>query len=171
MADFRRRGGRSFPPRQTNLDWARSETQALVTVAAGAKSILAGFNASADRTVRRVIGTYWVQGDDVSNQEFQVGVIGGMVVSDLAFAAGAASVPGPFTERSDDYWALWVPFMQTNEKIANGGVGRNSGGMQHFDSKAQRKLPHGSTYAIIVENSSASAGLEIAVAVSLLVSH
>ena len=171
MADFRRRGGRTFPPRQTSLDWARFQSTTLTTIATGNKALFVGFfDLVADVTVRRVLGSYWIQGDDVSNQEYQVGAIGGMVVSDLAFTAGAASIPGPFTQRNADTWSLWVPFQQVNEKIAAGGVGRNSGGQQHFDSKAQRKLPNGSTYVIMVENAGAG-GIEIGLSVSILVSH
>ncbi len=170
MADFRRRG-RSFLPRQTSRDWARSISTALVVVPAASKVLLAGFAATEDVTVRRVLGRYYVQSDQVSVQEQQVGAIGGLVVSDLAFTAGAASIPGPVTERSDDVWALWEPFMQTNERVADTGVGLNSQGPWSFDSKGQRKLAQGATYVVMIENASGVFGLEVMIAVSLLVSH
>ncbi len=164
-------GGRSFPPRQTTLDWARFVGSSLITVPLSSKLLVVGFFAEQDVTVRRTIGKYWVQGDNTGAQELQVGAIGAMVVSDLAFTAGAASIPGPVTEASDDVWALWQPFMQTNEKAADAGIGFNSNGPFEFDSKAQRKLPEGTTYVIMVENASGTFGLEIVLAVSVLVSH
>ncbi len=169
MADFRRRA-RSFPPRQTSLDWVRLISVARIPVAAGAKVLLGGFSAGVDVTIRRVLGQFWVEGDDTALQDTQIGVLGGMVVSDIAFAAGAASVPGPVTELSNDYWSLWQPFLQVNELVAAGGIGRNSM-PREFDTKAQRKLPHGSVYALIVENASATDGMTIMFAASTLMSH
>ena len=171
VADFRRRGGRSFPPRQTTRDWARSITTANVTVAAASKVLLVGFTGGGiDTTVRRVIGKLWVESDQHTVAETQVGALGGMVVSSIAFAAGAASIPGPFTERSEETWSLWVPFVMRSEGVADTGIGAH-GLMFDFDSKAQRKLPGGSVYVLMIENAHASEGLECLLAVSLLVSH
>ena len=124
-----------------------------------------------DRTVRRVLGRYWVQGDDVAAQEQQIGAIGGIVVMELAFSQGAASIPGPLTERQDDTWSLWEPFMQTNELVVGGGIGLNSSGPWNFDSKAMRKLPDGTIYVLMVENGHATFGMSVLMTASLLVSH
>jgi len=142
----------------------------LVTVPAASKVLLQGFSASADRTVRRVLGQFWIQSDQAANAELQIGAVGGMVVSNLAFTAGAASIPGPVTERSDDYWSLWSPFMLESEGVADTGIGWH-GQTFMFDSKAQRKLPDGSVYVVMVENAHATFGLEILIGTSLLVSH
>ena len=164
------RFARSFPPRQTNRDWIRSQTTAVVPVAAASKVLINGFTFGEDRTVRRTIGEIFVVSDQTAAIEHQVGAVGALVVSDVAFAAGSASIPGPFTERSNDYWAMWLPFSMTSAGMTSGDQGTESL-TRFFDSRGQRKLPHGSVYAFIVENSHATHGFNVLLSSSVLVSH
>ncbi len=44
--------------------------------------------------------------DQITASEFVVGAFGMLVVSEDAFAAGAASIPGPFTDAGSDLWMV-----------------------------------------------------------------
>ncbi len=67
-------------------------------------------NVGIGETVRRTIGNIWVVSDQAAADEVQVGAFGCIVVTDLAAAAGAASIPGPFTDANDDGWFVWQGF-------------------------------------------------------------
>ena len=172
MGRFGSRSRPRFPPRQSVRDWARVVSATLITVPAASKVVLATFvdSSGEDRTVRRSIGMLWVQSDQVSVVEEQTGALGALVVTDLAVAAGAGSIPGPVTDRNDDVWATWMPFLQASELPADTDT-RRAGYHYHFDSKGQRKLPGGTQYVFMVENSSATEGLQVMFAASVLVTH
>ncbi len=79
-----------------------------------------------------------------------------MVVTDLALAAGAASVPGPVTDIGDDGWFLYVPIVQS------GRLTDSQDGTQYpFDSKAKRIVETGSSLVAVVENAHASIAFDI----------
>ena len=52
-----------------------------------------------------------VGSDQVAVVEQQIGALGFIVVSDLAIAAGAASIPSPGFNGSDDGWFVWQAFL------------------------------------------------------------
>ncbi len=171
MANRRFNRGRSFPPRQTQRDWARSVSTAQFAVAAGAKVLIVGFaDADHDVTLRRSIGELFVVSDQSAATEVQAGAIGAVVVSDIAFAAGVASIPGPVTDRNADFWAMWMPFVMQSAGMTPGDQGIESLN-RFFDSAGQRKVPQGSTIAFVIENASGVNGFNALFAVSVLVSH
>ncbi len=164
--------GRRFTPRGSQrgaTDWARLVV-AHTTVASG-KALLATFalsNPGIGETVRRTRGMFDVVSDQSSVTEQQNGALGFMIVSDLAAAAGAASIPGPITDASDDGWFVWEPFTQVSQftlGVSNAAAAQGAA-IYPFDSKAMRKVADGFTIVCMVEV--LSQGCEIGLAVSLL---
>ena len=120
-------------------------------------------NPGIGETVRRTRGWLSINSDQVAAPEEQLGAFGIMVVNDLAIAAGAASIPGPVTDASDDGWFVWVPLLRAGP-LATSLESLNV----EFDSKAMRRVEEGFGIAFMVENASATDGLKIACGVSLL---
>ena len=164
-----RRSTRSFSARRTapRTDWARLVQALPVTVAAGTKVLIATFtlsNTGISETVRRTRGRLWISSDQSAAPEEQFGAFGLVVVNDLALAAGAASIPGPVTDASDDGWFVWLPFLQNSAL----GLGAPFGYGYDFDSKGMRTIDDGFGIAVMVENSHATEGLNFAMGMSLL---
>ena len=114
------------------------------------------------RTVRRTRGQLLVFSDQGANQELQSGAFGAIVVNDLALAAGVASIPGPVTDESDDGWFVWQPFGTLSAASGTGGNTIPVPALNfEYDSKAMRKVEEGFGIAFMVENSSATLGLQI----------
>ena len=149
-------------------NWARSTSATYVAVPAATKVLLAVItlsNPGIGETIRRTRGLISVGSDQNVAVEAQVGAYGMVVVSDLAIAAGAASIPGPITEATDDGWFVWVPFLKRGPSSTALEVINNE-----FDSKAMRRIEEGFCVAVLVENGSATDGLLFADMVSLLTS-
>ena len=75
-----------------------------------------------------------------------------VVVNDLALAAGAASIPGPFTDASDDGWFVHQ-FTGGNRPAATAAEST----IWEFDSRAMRRVEEGFGIAVMYENASAGA--------------
>ncbi len=163
-----RRPGRSFRQRPAT-DWARIVI-ANTTMGAATKTLLGTLtlsNPGIGETVRRTRGRFHVVSDQGSVTEQQNGAIGLIVVNEVALAAGAASIPGPVTDASDDGWFVWEGFTQITQLTV--GVANAAGTMSllyEFDSKAMRKVADGFGIAIMAET--LSQGAEIGIALSLL---
>ena len=164
MARFRSTS-RSFPTRRrANKAWAGFATTAAIAVAANTKVLLGSFalsNPNIDETFLRTVGVLSVQSDQVAASENWSGAFGIVGVTDLAIAAGAASIPGPITDRSDDGWFVYVPFLGTINVGDSTGIQSNILSLFPFDSKAKRKFDEGQQAALMVENSSASTGFNV----------
>ncbi len=136
----RRRSSLVLPTRRvpSKTNWGRT-VFSLATVAASSKVLLGFFvldNLGIAETVRRFRGRFLVISDQVANTEINTGALGMVVVSDLAVAAGAASIPGPFTDANDGGWFVWEPIVSLS-RAANGAAGvMQTGGMIDYDSKA-----------------------------------
>ena len=145
---------------------------ALITVAPGTKALIAMFalgNPGISETVRRTRGLIAVSSDQLAAIEEQVGAFGLMKVNNIALAAGAASIPGPVTDDSDDAWFVWVPFAQRS--VSANATGTRQSTVYEFDSKAMRTVEEGFGLAVMVENAHAVHGLNIQLAMSLLSSR
>ncbi len=123
-------------------------------IAANASVLLFTWNAAA-LALRpfTIVRTHLLIGwssDQTAASETPAGVIGGMVVSDKAAAAGIASVPSPITEASED-WFFYQPVM--HDFVFISGVGTNSDGNNQYmvDSKAMRKVGIAEDLAIVVQ--------------------
>jgi len=160
------RAGRRQP-----TTWSRTTSVGSLTVPAASKVLLTTFtlaNPGIGETVRRTRGLISISSDQTAAVEEQTGALGFVVVTDLAIAAGAASIPGPHTDSSDDGWFVWLPFMQTS--IATLATANLISYQYDFDSKAMRKVQEGSGVAVMVENSNAATGLKVLIGVAMLTS-
>ena len=126
-------------------------------------------NVGISETVRRTRGQIFVASDQGAAIEDQLGALGLMKVNDVALAAGAASIPGPVTDASDDGWFVWRPFTQIGERAAGGTSAL--GILYEFDSKAMRTIEEGFGVAVMLENASPTHGITVSFAVSLLSSR
>ncbi len=79
-----------------------------------------------------------------------------------------ASVPTPITEESSDVWFVWRAFI-TDITIISAIGAINGGTLFEFDSKAQRIMSADETMLVIIENASATAGLQYAVKFRMLI--
>ncbi len=140
-ASNRRPGGRAQGRSPTA--WA-GFTSFDATVAAGTKQIigsllpLAGFS---HETVVRIVGE-WQKGGGVGGTV----AIGACVITDAAFAVGAAAVPDPISDVNDDIWV----FISSISEVVATDVPIN----RQFDSRAMRKVDEGSRLAFIIANNS-----------------
>ena len=157
--------------RRAPSTWARDVTTTFVTVPAGNKALLLSIalnNPGIGETIRRSRGMLMIASDQSAAVEQQLGALGLVVVSDLALAAGAASIPGPVTDSSDDGWFVWQPFL-ANQAGASIQPSQ-SRAVFDFDSKAMRRIEEGFGVAVMVENASALHGLNFWCAFSVLTS-
>ncbi len=149
-------GGRRAP-----TNWARSDfptTGTFLSIAQGTKVLLGTVvlsNPGINETIRRTRGIISWASDQGAAIEDQIGAFGMIVVNDLALAAGAASIPGPITDGSDDGWFVWVPLSSRGSAAASGLIVSVE---EQFDSKAMRKVEEGFGVAVMVENASGTAG-------------
>ncbi len=137
-----------------------------MTVAAATKVLVATFTLSSQgigETVRRTLGWVLVHSDQEAANEAYQGALGFQVVTDLAVAAGAASIPGPVTDADDDGWFVWQAFGGASMATSSAERGR----LFNFDSRAMRRIEPGQTVAVMYENASATTGLIVELATSL----
>ncbi len=163
----RRTGGFVRQRQRTASDWGRL-VDPHTAVGAATKVLLASFvlsNPGIGETVRRTHVMLSVVSDQTGVLEQQNGALGMMIVSDLAIAAGAASIPGPVTDASDDGWFLWFGVSQVSI-AALGGVVNTNPQSYVIDSKAMRKVADGFSIAVMYE--SLSQGAFVGTAISLL---
>jgi len=93
------------------------------------------------------------------------GAFGLAIVSDQAFAAGVASVPGPFSQADWDGWFVWRSFDYALEAGDATGF-RLISINQEVDSKAMRKISDNETIVLVAE--SQNNGLRISLPLRLL---
>jgi len=125
-------------------------------------------NAGIAETIVRTEGMLFVISDQASTFELQNGALGMVVVSDLAIAAGAGSIPGPVTDASDDGWFVWQPFLQEGQgAVVDQAEGIYTRGIP-FSSRGARRVEEGFGVAVMIENANTSSGLKAMLAVSIL---
>ena len=147
--------------------WARVITEP-AAVATSTKVLIATLtlsNPGIGETVRRTVGQVYVISDQTAASEIQAGAFGVIVANDLAIAAGAASIPGPVTDRNDDGWMVWQGFSQ--QIIVGDATGILRGYVYNFDSRGMRRVEEGFGMAFMVENNSGSNVFHLGLAVSL----
>ena len=152
-----RAGRRSFAPRRIHqFDWARSDFDLLTLAAAATKGILvfAVDTLNRDVVVERTLVSVLVESDQAAAREQQVVAFGAVIVSLDAFAAGAASIPGPFSDPDAD-WLLHVITVGAGD--ASSSV-MTSG--QMLESRARRRLPSGHGVAFMAETGDVGSGAD-----------
>ena len=158
---------RRGPKRKTF--WLGTSAQSgFTTLAEGFKAIALSFtgaqvSAFALFTVIRQVGTFVIRFDQQVAGENQIGAFGSMVITELARAAGAASIPGPATDSADDMWHMFRWFANRFDFITAAGFDPQGVSMVDFDSKAQRKVEDGQALVTMIENVSAT-GLQFWIA-------
>ena len=80
-----------------------------------------------------------------------VGAAGMCIISDQASAAGAASIPGPYTDSDWDGWFLWQPIHLALQVVDATGIYIEDREVQ-VDSKAMRKISDNESVAVMVES-------------------
>jgi len=137
-----------------------------ITVAAATKVLFATFtlsNVGIGETVRRSIGWVLAHSDQEAANEAYAGAFGMIRVSDLAIAAGVASIPGPVTDAQDDGWFVWQAYGGASMATSSAERGR----LFNFDSRAMRRIEEGFGIALVYENASATTGQIVETAVSM----
>ncbi len=146
--------------------WARLVSNASVLVPAASKVLVATFtlaNPGIGETVRRTRGRIHARSDQAAAHEEHLGGFGMIVVTDIAVAAGIASIPDPVSEGNDDGWFVF-------EHIVASGSENTLGQFVSvpFDSKAMRRVEEGYQVAVVVANASAVHAFEFTFGISLL---
>ena len=131
----------------------------LLQLTATGKSIVgSGFDFSTTGTVVRTRGMLQLYLSlSTSAQDGYAGAFGIMLVRDQAFAAGAASIPGPLSDLNDEW--LYHTFFNEHNPFASGGAVAAGDSMNNgagtdkivVDSKAMRKFTDGDTMVAMVE--------------------
>ena len=151
--------------RTPNRSWTGLVSATSVSIPASSKVLLGAFtlsNVNIDETVLRTVGQIMVESDQSSADELQLGAFGLIIVSDLAIAAGIASIPDPVTDIGDDGWFVYVPFGNSFDFHDNTGTDAQFATQYKFDSKAKRVMEEGQQIAVVVANANATFGLRMA---------
>ena len=154
------------------MGWTRTVDPATLVAGAGTAVLLFGLvpsNSGIDLTIVRNRGLFTITSDQAAASETQRGVVGAVLVSDDAFAAGVGSMPAPISDPDQD-WLLYEPFSE--QFLFGDGTGFNSDAERRYayDSKAKRVWQGtGYTLAFICQSQAGSAGLIISMTNSLLV--
>ena len=171
MPRFRRQGfGRSgtAPKRQIGNAAVSAEIDGLTTTIGIAKAVYSfGLLVTVDAlTIVRTRGQFGVRVAAASSGNSIIrGVLGLIVVSSDAFAAGIGSLPGPLSDSGND-WFVWAPFtLLFDDVIANNDSKYVTA--VDFDSRGMRKMKFGQEIALILEVESDLAGSAIDSAVAL----
>ena len=142
---------------QRKTTWVGPALQNFIAVAAGAKVIVASFDASAagfpSPTVVRTRGQVQTgPGTGIVVDKEIIGAYGLAVVTDRAFAAGVASVPGPFTDAGWNGWFVWRSFHYVQEAAGTVATLLQQTASQEVDSKAMRRVTDDETVVLVAES-------------------
>ncbi len=111
MADrtFRRPVSRVRVPKRTT-SWVGSADQPYQAVGAGGVNLFQSNATLQDTTIVRTRGVVSVKPNAFTADVDIIGALGMGLVSDQAFAAGATSIPAPYTDTEWGGWFVWIPF-------------------------------------------------------------
>ena len=150
---------RGFPARRDGprrqVTWIAPADQSYVSVSSGQKVIVGSFDPSAagfaKPTVVRSRGLVSIKPTSIAASLTMSGAWGIGVVSQQAFAAGLASIPGPFTDAQWDGWFAWGAIIQ--HFAFHSGVAAEIDSVEHVvDSKAMRKISQNEIMILMVES-------------------
>ncbi len=137
------------PKRST--DWVGSADQGVVAVGANASVIQQSNSTLGNTTIVRTRGILTVEPQAFSADLDIIGALGIGIVSNEAFGAGAAAIPGPWTDAGWDGWFVWIPFAWRFEVTTD--IGRLIASVSYdIDSKAMRKVGTLETVVVMVES-------------------
>ncbi len=120
-------------------------------------------------TIVRARGQVSVAPDVASADVDIVGAIGMGVVTEEAFAAGEASIPGPFGGADWDGWFVWRSFSMRYE-FHTAASTLLLDQRWEVDSKAMRKVPQGLTIVLMAESQTGAYDLSMPIRLLLKLS-
>ncbi len=139
------------PAQRRLTEWVASAEQGEVGVATNASVIVQSNATLFNTTIVRTRGILSVRPTVEGVSLFYQGALGMGIVSDQAFAAGAGSVPGPWTDQDWGGWFVWIAFV--NRLSVSTDIGRELISINiPFDSKAMRKVEPNETVVVVVES-------------------
>ncbi len=154
---------RSFPRtgavrRSRQTTWIAPADQESIAVSSTAKAIIQSFDPAAAGllapTIIRTRGEASVRAQTFGADVTVSGAFGICVVSDQAFAAGVASIPGPFDQADWNGWFVWQSFIRAVEFVSAVGVEPNVVWPYQVDSKAMRKVRDNETIVMVAQSQS-----------------
>jgi len=159
--------GNVGPRRQST--WIAPADQSYISVASGTSGIISFFDPAAAGlvapTVVRTRGAVSIR-PSVFNADVAIsGAFGAAIVTDQAFAAGAASLPRVFDDADWGGWFMWRSFAHHYEFHDPTGTLLGSWDAE-VDSKAMRKVTDNETIILMCE--SQTGGLQIAMPLRFL---
>ena len=118
-------------------------------------------------TIVRVRGSLYTKADTIAAAEQPFGAMAMLIVGEAARAAGIASINQPIADEASEQFFVY-------EQWFGGGITDTAGFkapwyIQNFDSKAMRKIQEGDAIAVVLENASASHGMQFIIKFRLLV--
>ena len=148
---------RAFTSAKRQVQWVGHADQGYVSVASGAKVLIESFSPEASNMTRPTIvrsrGAVSHRFAAVTADVAYVGSIGWGIVSEDAFAAGVASIPGPESDPDWSGWYVWRSFAETFEfNDATGGLYTSR--TIEIDSKAMRKMGTNERLVVVAESQS-----------------
>ena len=146
---------RGFRPQ---TEWAAQVALFSLNIGFQTKTLLGSFTTGAPTTIRRTFGLVNWRSDQQAASEEPVGAFGMCIVSEDAFAAGAAAIPGPFTDASSDLWFVHQFLYSAFQFLDATGVTNPTGSQYKIDSKAMRKLTEEERLVVMVENGHGTQG-------------
>ena len=125
--------------RRSDYEWeaVQFDSQTL-DLAVGTKVQLVTVTAAGPVTLVRTRGEVFAELDTSGVNERAIICVGGIVVGEVAAAAGIASLPGPFTQGSDDWF--WHGYLTVSSGQESGVAQNSLFDRLVVDSKAMRKL-------------------------------
>ena len=147
-----------YPVRATqnraNRTWGSFTMAAPVSLGATTKVLIATGTSptSIDLTILRTRGIFSITVPSPAADATVTGAFGIMLVTDIAAAAGVASIPGPATDASDDGWLVHEFFNSRVEFGTNVGINFEAGQQYRFDSKGKRIFQPGQVVVAVAEN-------------------
>ena len=137
----------------------------VITIVDSSAVLVGSLNAAAlalrPFTVVRTRTTVHIRSDVDAAAENQIAGIGHAVVSDQAVAIGVTAVPTPLTDLGSDLWfAINLMYSSVGTHTGAGSYA-NRGVMEHFDSRAMRKVEVGQDLITVIEGSTVVNGAAV----------
>ncbi len=149
---------RAFGRQSARLtQWVGPADQEFITVATTGKTIISSIPFTEPLTVIRTRGAVVVRPNTDTDNTF-VGAIGMGIVSADAFAAGVASIPGPYDDGDWGGWFVWRTFAFRQEAVTAASVYVSSQTME-IDSKAMRKVTPNEVLVVVGESQIGAFGI------------
>ncbi len=170
MAHSRGRFPRAAPRSRRKTHWVGPPDQGTINVGSGASVIIGSFEPAASfmlaPTIVRTRGEVSLLPTSPAADLAISGAFGIGIVSNDAFAAGATSIPGPWSDPDWGGWFVWQSFFKKLEFADASGLNYPFNSSYQVDSKAMRKAESNETVVLMAE--SQAGAFSIAMHVRLL---